>query len=140
MSSFHPLHYTPISSDLLKSVTPYLNTFSTIPNYTHSLRTLLEPSTTHLPPLIDMPCMVTMVPSQPVPWPFATFPYVFSISRAAGKGLLLTHRCFTIPASPISAYLMGNTSSQMQDSPPALPYLFHIVVHNITFLNWVALS
>ena len=95
---------------------------------------------THLPPPIEMPYMITMVPSQPMPWPFVTFPYVFSIPRAAGKGLLPMHRYFTIPTSPISAYLMGNTSSQMQDSPPALPYLFHIVVHNITFLNGVMLS
>ena len=34
---------------------------------------------------------------------------------------------------------MGNTSSQMQGSPPALPYLFHIMAHDIIFLNGVTL-
>ena len=113
-------------------------------NNPHSLSTLLEPLmapiSMHLLPPIKMTCTIEMVPSQPMPWPFATFPYVFSIPRVAGKGLLLMHRCFTIPTSPISAYLMGNTSSQTQISPCALPYLFHIMVQDITFPNGVMLS
>ena len=42
--------------------------------------------------------------------------------------------CFTDLSIPDGKHL------QMWGSPPALPYLFHIVVHNITFLNGVALS
>ena len=64
----HFVPYTPISSDLIKLVTPYLNTSSTIPSYTHSLRMLSEPLMalilTHLPPSIEMLCTIAIVPLQ----------------------------------------------------------------------------
>ena len=85
-----------------------------------------------------MPCTITMVPSQPMPWQFVNIPCNFSMSW---ESLLPAPRCFMIPALPISVCLMGNTSSQMQGSPPALPYLFHSnVVHDITFPNGVMFS
>ena len=104
------------------------------------LAPLTAPISMHLLPLTKMPCMITMVPSQPMPWPFVIFLCSFSMSRAAGKGLLLMPKCFMIPTLPISVFLRGNTSLWMQGSPPALPFLFHIMMHNITFLNGAALN
>ena len=105
---------------------------------------LLEPSmapiSTHSLPPIEMPCTIAMVLSQPMPWLFATLPCDFSIPRAAGKGPLLMPRCFTIPVSLISVYLMDNAILQMQGSQPAPSYWFYIVVHNTISLNGVAHS
>ena len=145
LSSFCLLHYhTPTSSDHLKLVTLYLITFLTTPSYSHSLKTLLEPLmahiSTHSLPLIEMHCTITMAPSQPMPWLFATLLCDFSIPRAAGKGPLLMPRCFTIPISLISVFLKGCTSLQMQGSQPAPHYSFHIVAHDTIFLNGVVPS
>ena len=94
----------------------------------------------HLLPPIKMPCTIAMALSQPTPWLFVTLPCDFSIPRVAGKDLLLMPRCFTIPVSPISVFLMGSTSLQMQGSQPAPPYSFHIVAHDTIFLNGVVHS
>ena len=89
---FHPLHFTPITSNCHELVIPYLITSSMTPDFPQSSKMHSEPSMAHIfmhTPLllIEMLCVITTACSQPMLLQYVTLTSDFFKYRVAGKGL-----------------------------------------------------